>query len=69
MDRVHSEMSPCTIPTMVTKILKTLNAMPDIRTGPAEIKLDRKKFGKEIVLKFMRQICLNCVNDLKMNSL
>ncbi len=34
-------------------------------TGPAEIKLDRKKFGKQIVLKFMRQICLKCVNDLK----
>ena len=33
--------------------------------GPNENQLDQKKFGKQIMLKFIRQICINCVTDLE----
>ncbi len=55
-----------------TEVLKTPKAMPDIRSGTDEIQQDRmkisgteKKFGKQILPNFMRQICLYCVNGFK----
>ena len=71
-NHVHSNLAPpksCKVVSRGSENSEWYTGHSDrqakISTGPAEIKLDRNKFGKQIVLKIMRQIFLNCVNDLK----